>query len=158
MIGIFFPFKAAAVSMMADNWGIPAPATMRVVQIEPGPMPTFTQSAPASAKAFAPAAVATFPAIIFSCLKFLRKACNAVITPLEWPWALSSVTTSTPTCCKAAARSIKSLVIPKAAPTNNLPNPSLPAFGKLRNCKISRYVINPINLPRLLTTGNFSIL
>jgi hypothetical protein len=31
-----------------------------VVQIDPGPMPTFTASAPASASAFAPAAVPTF--------------------------------------------------------------------------------------------------
>ncbi len=33
--------------------GTPTPATMRVVQIEPGPMPTLTPSAPASTSAFA---------------------------------------------------------------------------------------------------------
>ena len=31
---------------MAVICGTPAPATTRVVQIEPGPMPTFTASAP----------------------------------------------------------------------------------------------------------------
>ncbi len=38
---------------MAVSWGTPTPATMRVVQIEPGPMPTFTASAPASIRALA---------------------------------------------------------------------------------------------------------
>ena len=37
------------------------PVTMRVVQIEPGPMPTFTPSAPASASARAALAVAKLP-------------------------------------------------------------------------------------------------
>ena len=29
--------------MMAESCGTPTPATMRVVQIEPGPMPTLTR-------------------------------------------------------------------------------------------------------------------
>jgi len=41
----------------------PTPATMRVVQIEPGPMPTLTASAPASTSACAASAVAMLPAI-----------------------------------------------------------------------------------------------
>ena len=36
---------------MAVSCGTPTPATMRVVQIEPGPMPTLTASAPASISA-----------------------------------------------------------------------------------------------------------
>ena len=48
--------------MMADSCGTPTPATMRVVQIEPGPMPTLTASAPASISACVPSAVATLPA------------------------------------------------------------------------------------------------
>ena len=39
------------------------PAITRVVQIEPGPIPTLTASAPASIRASVPAAVATLPAI-----------------------------------------------------------------------------------------------
>ncbi len=39
------------------------PVTMRVVQMLPGPMPTFTESTPASASARAPARVATLPPI-----------------------------------------------------------------------------------------------
>jgi hypothetical protein len=42
--------------------GTPTPATTRVVQIEPGPTPTFTPSTPASISASAASAVATFPA------------------------------------------------------------------------------------------------
>ena len=38
---------ASAQSMMAVIWGTPMPATTRVVQMEPGPMPTLTTSAPA---------------------------------------------------------------------------------------------------------------
>jgi hypothetical protein len=41
---------SSAASMIAVSCGTPTPATMRVVQIEPGPMPTLTQSAPASIK------------------------------------------------------------------------------------------------------------
>ena len=40
--------------MMAVSCGTPTPATMRVVQIEPGPMPTLIASAPASISACAP--------------------------------------------------------------------------------------------------------
>ena len=50
--------------MMAVICGTPTPATMRVVQIEPGPTPTFTASAPALIKACAPARVATLPPMI----------------------------------------------------------------------------------------------
>ena len=53
---------ASTASMIAVSCGTPTPATMRVVQIEPGPMPTFTASAPASISALAPSAVATLPA------------------------------------------------------------------------------------------------
>ena len=40
-------------SIIALNWGTPIPATNLVVQIDPGPIPTFTISAPLSAKNFA---------------------------------------------------------------------------------------------------------
>ena len=46
---------------MAEICGAPTPATIRVVQIEPGPIPTLTASAPASANAVAAAPVAMFP-------------------------------------------------------------------------------------------------
>src|SRR5687768_3273102 len=52
------PFNAFAASYTADNCGNPTPATMRVVQILPGPTPTFTASAPALANAVAASPVA----------------------------------------------------------------------------------------------------
>ena len=56
------PFAARAASMIAVSCGTPTPATIRVVQIEPGPIPTLIASAPASASALAASAVATLPA------------------------------------------------------------------------------------------------
>ena len=43
-------FAAVAQSSTAVICGTPTPATTRVVQIEPGPIPTLTASAPASIK------------------------------------------------------------------------------------------------------------
>jgi len=47
---------------MAESWGTPTPAIIRVVQIDPGPIPTLTASAPASTKSDAASAVAILPA------------------------------------------------------------------------------------------------
>ena len=47
MIGTPLPARTFAQSAIAVICGIPAPDTIRVVQIEPGPTPTFTASAPA---------------------------------------------------------------------------------------------------------------
>ena len=52
-----------ALSITAVSCGTPTPATTRVVQIEPGPMPTLIESAPASISARVASAVATLPAI-----------------------------------------------------------------------------------------------
>ena len=57
------------------------PATMRVVQIAPGPIPTFTASAPALIKARVASAVATFPAIIWTFGKCFFIFFTAFITP-----------------------------------------------------------------------------
>ena len=54
---------ASATLRIADNCGKPTPATTLVVQIEPGPIPTFTPSAPASTKYLAASPVAIFPTI-----------------------------------------------------------------------------------------------
>src|SRR2546423_1395314 len=51
-----------AMSYTAVTCGAPTPATTRVVQILPGPTPTFTASAPADMGASGPFPVATFPA------------------------------------------------------------------------------------------------
>ena len=54
MMGMPCLLAARVASAMAVIWGIPAPVTMRVVQMEPGPIPTLTASAPASISAIAP--------------------------------------------------------------------------------------------------------
>ena len=53
--------QAFDASKIAVICGTPTPATTRVVQIDPGPTPTFTASAPALINACAPARVATLP-------------------------------------------------------------------------------------------------
>src|SRR3954447_13888833 len=59
--------QARDASYTAVTCGAPTPVTTRVVQIEPGPTPTFTASAPASTKAWAPARVATLPPMTWTC-------------------------------------------------------------------------------------------
>ena len=59
--------------------GTPTPATTRVVQIDPGPIPTLTTSAPASINARVASAVATFPAIISKSGKAARISCTVLI-------------------------------------------------------------------------------
>ena len=62
IIGIPASLAAAEQSRIAVICGTPTPATIRVVHIEPGPIPTFTQSAPALANTFTASLVATLPA------------------------------------------------------------------------------------------------
>ncbi len=50
------PLSAAVTLAIAVICGTPVPVTMRVVQIDPGPIPTLTPSTPASARATAAAA------------------------------------------------------------------------------------------------------
>jgi hypothetical protein len=62
MMGMLREAAALAQSRIAVIIGTPMPATTRVVQIEPAPIPTFTASTPWSIKASVASAVATFPA------------------------------------------------------------------------------------------------
>ena len=77
----------------------------RVVQIDPGPIPTFTASAPASIKALAPSEVATLPPTISTrSPNFFLMQPTVSRTPLECPCALSTNRTSTPASTKRTAR------------------------------------------------------
>ena len=62
--GIPYLLATSYEFIIAVICGTPIPATTRVVQIEPGPIPILTQSTPALIKASVAAPVATFPAII----------------------------------------------------------------------------------------------
>src|SRR6266540_354318 len=81
------------------------PVTTRVVQIEPGPTPTFTASTPRSTSARAPASVATLPATSCASGKVSRSNATVSSTPLAWPWAESTTSTSQPAPSSAAHRS-----------------------------------------------------
>ena len=50
------------VGRLVEGGSGPTPATIRVVQIEPGPTPTFTMSAPALMRSRVPSTVTTLPA------------------------------------------------------------------------------------------------
>ena len=104
MTGTKLPAIPLTALAMADSCGTPTPETIRVVQIEPGPMPTFMPSTPASTSAFAPSAVATFPAIT-SIEYFFFNSRSVSITFRLWPWAESTTNTSTSALMSDSARS-----------------------------------------------------
>ena len=83
--GTPLPLIAAATSNTAENCGKPTPATTRVVQIDPGPIPTLTASAPASTKYFAASPVAIFPTITSKSGNFAFTFFNTSTTPLVCP-------------------------------------------------------------------------
>ena len=94
-------FAACDATYRAVSCGIPTPATMRVVQMEPGPWPTFTIEAPQSARYSTPAAEVTLPATMGRSLKCWRMRRTASPTPVEWPWAVETATTSAPRSTRA---------------------------------------------------------
>ena len=92
---------------MAVTWGTPTPATTRVVQMEPGPTPTLTASAPASMSAWAPSRVATLPPMTSMPPKAESDLRREIISSasLAPPLAVSTMRTSTPASARAPARS-----------------------------------------------------
>ena len=156
MIGIA-PSTPSTASMIADSWGSPTPVTTRVVQIEPGPTPTFTASTPRSASARAPPTVPTFPPTSWTSGKASRTRDTAWRTPSECPCAVSTTRTSTPASTRSRARSRSVGDAPTAAPARSRPCSSLHAFGYMRRLKMSLTVIRPFRCPASSTTGSFSI-
>src|SRR5450830_1810440 len=75
------PSDASAQLATAVICGTPTPETTRVVQMEPGPIPTLTTSAPASINASVAEAVATLPAIISTLGKLRFTSRILSITP-----------------------------------------------------------------------------
>ena len=105
MIGTPADAAAAAQSRIAVSCGTPAPVTTRVVQVDPGPTPTLTPSAPAAIRSRVPSAVATFPTISETSGQRGRMASTVLTARLEWPWAMSITSTSTSSAASASARS-----------------------------------------------------
>ena len=134
------------------------PATTLVVQMEPGPMPTLTASAPLSIRSRVASAVATLPAMTCRSGYFSFIIFRQFSTLAECPWALSSTTTSTFASTRAATRSSTLAVIPTPAPHSSLPCPSLAARGYLIAFSMSLMVMRPFRLKSLSTIGSFSFL
>jgi hypothetical protein len=135
--------------------GTPTPATMRVVQMEPGPMPTLTASAPASTSAGPPRRWRC-------CRRSPARREVALIqrtrssTPWEWPCAVSTTSTSTPASTSAATRSS----VPRRPPRRRRRAGArgvAQAFGKSSAFWMSLTVIMPRSSKASLTTSTFSM-
>ncbi len=137
---------------------MPMPATTRVVQIEPAPMPTFTASTPSRTSASVASAVATLPAIRSTSGKRRRSSRTTSSTPWLWPCAVSTTSTSTWAATSASARSTVLRAVPIAAPQRSRPSESLQALGYLIAFWMSLTVISPLRLNALSTTSSFSTL
>ena len=129
--------------MMAVSCGTPTPATMRVVQIEPGPMPTLIASAPASISALAPSAVATLPATTCTAFDSRLMRVTASSTAREWPCAVSTTTRSTPASIRRSVRSKPLSPTVVAAATRSRPCSSLQACGLATAFSMSFTVMSP---------------
>ena len=97
-----------SASMMAVSCGTPTPVTTRVVQMLPGPMPTFTASTPRRTSSRAPASVAMLPATSWMSGNASRSWLTVRSTPSLCPWAESTTSTSTPASISRRARSVAS--------------------------------------------------
>ena len=158
MIGTLREAAACAHSRIDEIIGMPTPATTRVVQIEPAPMPTFTASTPASISASVPDAVATLPATMSVSGNSRRTRCTMSSTFWEWPCAVSITSTSTPAWTSAVARSMASRATPMAAPHRSRPSESFDALGYLIAFWMSLTVIRPLRRKSRSTTSSFSTL
>ena len=137
--------------------GTPTPATTRVVQIEPGPIPTLIASAPASISASAASAVAMLPAITWTSHSALIRR---TISTTDARVAVRGVDDEHVDLGvdSAPARSNASGPTPTAAPTRSRPCSSFVASGNSIRFWMSLTVIRPLSRPSASTTGSFSIL
>ena len=130
MTGTSASSPRSTASMIAVSCGTPTPATMRVVQIEPGPMPTLTASAPASISALralggGDVAGDDLDGVGLPLDARRRRRARAV----EWPCAVSTTITSTPASISASVRSKPLSPTVVAAATRRRPCSSLQASG-----------------------------
>lgn len=88
--------QTGAVSISADSWGTPLPATTLVIQMLPFPIPHLIPSAPLLIKCYAPYPVAMDPETMSIEGNFYFNYYVALIANLEWPLATSTIKTSHP--------------------------------------------------------------
>ena len=159
MIGTPAARAGTAASMIAVICGAPTPATTRVVQMEPGPIPTLMPSAPASIIACAASRVARLPPMTSTRSPnsfFTRETMSS--TPRLWACAVSTTRASTPASTSAVARFQASSPVPIPAATTRRPEESFAAFGYCSRFAKSLTVIRPVSLPAPSTIGSFSTL
>ena len=121
--------QTCAIFITAEICGTPTPDTTLVVQIEPGPTPTFTAFTPASIKSSAASGVTIFPPIMSKSGKAALISFILLITPFECPCAESTAIMSTPASTRAATLLTVSVPTPTPAPTLSLPCSSFAALG-----------------------------
>ncbi len=147
----------STASNTAVSCGTPTPVTTRVVQIEPGPTPTFTASTPRSTSAALPRASPRCRRSSCTSGNASRTRAVASSTPSLWPCAVSITSTSTPASTSARARSRKSP--PRRSPPRRAAGHAGPCSpsGYWRRLWMSLTVISPRSIPSASTTGSFSI-
>ena len=159
MIGTPAAFAGTDASRIEVICGAPTPATTRVVQMEPGPIPTLIASAPASIMAFAALRVARLPPMTSTRSPnsfFTRETISS--TRLLCACAESTTSASTPASTSRPARSKESSPVPTPAATSRRPSASLEAFGYCSLLTKSFTVIRPARVPSAATIGSFSTL
>jgi hypothetical protein len=142
--------------MMAETWGTPMPATMRVVQMDPGTdadldaRPPRRRSTPGP---FAGAHVAGDKLHVGE-IPLKRSPPDDVA---GMPVGGVDDRTSAPASSRPGRVSIISSPTPMAAPTRSRPMASLQALGYFLIFSISLMVIMPVRRPFLSTTSSFSM-
>ena len=155
--GVPVACAASTASMIAVSCGTPTPATMRVVQIEPGPMPTLMASAPQSISALAPSAVATLPAT--TCTAFDSRLMRGDGVEHVLRMAMRGVDHDEIDAGvdqrSVRAKPLSPTVV--AAATRRRPCSSLQAFGLATAFSMSLTVIRPTQRYWSSTTSSFSM-
>mmetsp|Transcript_11442 Transcript_11442/g.13124 ORF Transcript_11442/g.13124 Transcript_11442/m.13124 type:complete len:394 (-) Transcript_11442:44-1225(-) len=152
-------WATSAHSITAESCGTPLPATRRVMQIEPGPTPILSPSAPAAIKSAAPSPVAIFPAITSTWRQTgsALSSFNISMQIAEWPCAISITSTSQPVWTRARARCRSPFLTPTAAPTKRRPFVSKLATWLSVSFTISDSVTSPTRSPSVPTMGMFDV-
>ena len=111
----------STASKTAVSCGTPTPVTTRVVQIEPGPTPTFTASTPRSDERRAPVARGDVAGDELQSGSARARPPSPGARLREWPCAVSMMSTSTPASTSAARARFEVAAAPIAAATRRRP-------------------------------------
>ena len=131
---------------------------IRVVQIEPGPIPTLIASAPASTSARAASAVATLPATTWTELDACFTRSTARATSVLWPCAVSMTMQSHPRLHQRLGPGKTRVANGRRGRNPQPPSPnSLVAKGAATDFSMSLTVMSPTQWMSLSTTSSFSM-